>query len=248
MFCCGSIKNVKGKHIDAVKTLAEKHLPGMTPTIFTLAPSANSICVVTLINHIKADFTVKPLDMTKGETRTPEFLALNPNHGCPTIEYAKGKAIIESNACLRYVATVGKSEDTYPSDAIERGRVDSALDWGLSSLYPKLAKVCYPSLNFGGTLEEGKAGFADLTEQLELFQKTFFADDFKSNKFILGDKPSIADFKFAAIFRLMEPVVGFETTQFVKDYVKAFGAAVPEFKEASAGFDGYVTYLASQAK
>jgi glutathione S-transferase len=107
--------------------------------------------------------TIKPLDMMKGETRTPEFLALNPNHTCPTLEYETGKAIIESNAILRYVANAAKAEHVYPTEPIARAHVDSALDWQSCSA-KFIGAVAYPHLGFGGTVESATAAHAALTE------------------------------------------------------------------------------------
>jgi uncharacterized OsmC-like protein len=135
----------------------------MPGTLYTLAPSANSFGLVALIKHLNFDVTIKPLDMTKGETRTPEFLALNPNHTCPTLEYAPGKAIVESNAILRYVANAAKAEHVYPSDPLLKAHVDSALDWQLCSA-KFIGAVAYPHLGFGGTVESATAGHAALTE------------------------------------------------------------------------------------
>jgi glutathione S-transferase len=44
------------------------------------------------------------IDILKGETRTPEFLALNPSGHVPVLEVAPGRHIAESNAILWYVA------------------------------------------------------------------------------------------------------------------------------------------------
>lgn len=219
----------------------------MPGTLYTLAVSANSFGLVSLIKHIKFDVEIKPLDMMKGETRTPEFLKLNPNHGCPTLEYEPGKAIIESNAILRYVGNASKNEEVYPTDPVKRARVDSALDWQLSN-YKALSDVAYPHLGFGGTAETATAGHKALTESLELFQKTFFSGDNAGDKFIGGATPSIADYKLAAVYRFLDADKSFTRPQFITDYQAAFNAAVPEFKEEGAAYDGYLAHLASQKK
>ncbi len=45
-----------------------------------------------------------PVDLTKQETRTPEFLAKNPNGKVPLVELTNGLFLAESNAILHYLA------------------------------------------------------------------------------------------------------------------------------------------------
>ena len=63
------------------------------------------------------------VDILKGESRTPEFLAKNPNGQVPLLEVAPGRFIAESNAILWYVAD---GTPLAPDDRIERAE---ALQW-----------------------------------------------------------------------------------------------------------------------
>ncbi len=45
-------------------------------------------------------FRVINLDILNGETRTPEFLAINPNGKIPTLVFEDGLVLSESNAIL----------------------------------------------------------------------------------------------------------------------------------------------------
>ena len=78
------------------------------------------------------------LDIVKGETRTPEFLAKNPNGRIPLLEVEPGKFLAESNAILFYL-----SEGTpfLPDDRWERAQV---LQWMCFEQYshePNIATV-----------------------------------------------------------------------------------------------------------
>ena len=62
-------------------------------------------------------------DIRTGATRTPEFLAKNPNGRIPLLELAPGQYLPESNAILWYLA---EGTPFVPGDRLERAR---ALQW-----------------------------------------------------------------------------------------------------------------------
>ncbi len=57
-----------------------------------------------LLAHLGRGYERIELDILKGETRTPEFLALNPNGRIPVLALEDGTCIAESNAILHYLA------------------------------------------------------------------------------------------------------------------------------------------------
>ncbi len=63
------------------------------------------------------------LDIDKAETRTPEFLAKNPNGRIPVLELPDGSLLPESNAILYYLA---EGTPYWPDDRIARAQV---LQW-----------------------------------------------------------------------------------------------------------------------
>ena len=57
-----------------------------------------------LLAHLGQSYERVELDILTGETRTPEFLALNPNGRIPLLALEDGTCIAESNAILFYLA------------------------------------------------------------------------------------------------------------------------------------------------
>jgi glutathione S-transferase len=213
-------------------------------TLYTVAVSANNIAVTTLLAHKGTkNVVIKPLDIFAGETQTPEFVKLNPNHGTPTLEYAPGKSLYESNAILRYFANANSYTDVYPSDPVARARVDAALDWQQTSYYTKLTAVFYPALGFSAAFDKVEEAKAPLYEVLDLFVKIWLQD---GNKFVGGAKPSIADFKFAATFNFFDADKSFEVPAAIQKYRKDFAAAVPTFKETTKAYYSYLDQLAAK--
>ena len=57
-----------------------------------------------LLGHLGRAYERVEIDILKGESRTPEFLARNPNGRIPVLELEDGTCLAESNAILFYLA------------------------------------------------------------------------------------------------------------------------------------------------
>jgi glutathione S-transferase len=71
--------------------------------LYDSAISGNSYKVRLLAAQLGIPLEIVPVDILRGESRTPEFLALNPNGRTPVIDDA-GFVLAESNAILAYLA------------------------------------------------------------------------------------------------------------------------------------------------
>jgi glutathione S-transferase len=91
--------------------------------LYDYLDSGNGYKVRLLLHQLAIPFELIELDIMKGETHTPGFLAKNPNGRIPTLELEDGDFLAESNAILFYLA-----EGTYflPEDRLARAR---ALQW-----------------------------------------------------------------------------------------------------------------------
>ena len=76
-----------------------------------------------LLAHLGLAYERIEVDILKGETRTPEFLARNPNGRIPVLELEDGTCIAESNAILFYLA---EGSSFLPSDRLTRALI---LQW-----------------------------------------------------------------------------------------------------------------------
>ncbi len=70
-----------------------------------------------LLAHLGRTYERIEIDILKGETRTPEFLAKNPNGRIPVLELEDGTCLAESNAILCYLA---EGSCFLPSDPLAR--------------------------------------------------------------------------------------------------------------------------------
>jgi glutathione S-transferase len=82
--------------------------------------SGNGYKARLLLAHLGLPFERVEYDIDRAETRTPEFLRINPNGRVPVLELEDGRFLPESNAILFYL-----SEGTpfLPGDRFERAQV-----------------------------------------------------------------------------------------------------------------------------
>ena len=57
-----------------------------------------------LLAHLGRSYERVEIDILKGGSRTPEFLAMNPNGRIPVLRLDDGTCLAESNAILWYLA------------------------------------------------------------------------------------------------------------------------------------------------
>jgi glutathione S-transferase len=92
-------------------------------TLYSMQDSGNCYKLRLAMAQLGVAFRIHEIDILEGESRTPEFLAVNPNGKVPTLVLEDGRPIAESNACLWYLAD---GTPLLPGDPYERAR---ALQW-----------------------------------------------------------------------------------------------------------------------
>ena len=102
--------------------------------------SGNGYKVRLLLTQLAIPFKRIELDITKGETRTPEFLRKFPNGRIPAVELDDGKLLFESNAIISYFA---EGTPLMPADRFQRAQVLQWLFFEQYSHEPYIASVRY---------------------------------------------------------------------------------------------------------
>jgi glutathione S-transferase len=92
-------------------------------TLYSMQRSGNSYKVRLALAQLRIPYRLVEIDILKGESRTPEFLAKNPNGQVPLLEAAPGRYLAESNAILWHLASGSRLR---PENRIERAQ---ALQW-----------------------------------------------------------------------------------------------------------------------
>jgi glutathione S-transferase len=110
----------------------------------SIVPSGNAYKINLMLAHLGIKYDTTSLDIlaTPSETRTPEFLKLNPNGRIPVLVLDDGTPLAESNAILYYLAEGTKY---LPSDRLERAKVMQWLFFEQYSHEPYIAVWKYLS-------------------------------------------------------------------------------------------------------
>ena len=94
-----------------------------TVTVYGMRASGNCFKVALVLAHLDQPHRWVEVNSVAGETRTPEYLARNPNGKVPLLELADGRYLPESNAILCYLAD---GSQYWPEDRWQRAQV---LQW-----------------------------------------------------------------------------------------------------------------------
>ena len=145
--------------------------------------------------------------LMKGEHRTPEFKAINPNGLVPTLD-DDGFLLTESGAIVRYLADKTGS-DAYPRDLRERARVDEAIEWFYSNFYKDFGYgLVYPQLfphhkRPDENLQAGTIAWGSdrARHWLSILDTDMIGPE---KKFLCGDRVTIADYVGAELVTVGE--------------------------------------------
>ena len=179
------------------------------PTLYGDAMSGNCYKIQLTLAHLQLDYDWVGIDILAGETRTAEFLALNPNGRIPLWVTDDGVALAESNAILYLLA---RDSDLFPAEPVAQAQV---LQWQFFEQYshePFIATSRYIHRYLGNPpsraadLEArrapGEAALAVMDRHLE------------TRAFFVGDSYTIADISLYA-YTHVAPEGGFELTPYV---------------------------------
>ena len=109
-------------------------------TLYSMQRSGNSYKVRLALAQLGVAYRLVEVDILKGETRTPEFLTMNPSGHVPLLEVAPRRYIAESNAILWYIAG---HTPLVPDDRIGRADMLQWMFFEQHSLEPNLGAAYF---------------------------------------------------------------------------------------------------------
>jgi glutathione S-transferase len=170
---------------------------------FPFSPNSRKVRAVAYELGIRLEH--EHVDLLTGASRTPAFLAKNPNGRVPVLE--DGDLILwESTAIMRYLAA---GSSLVPADRRAAAEMDRWIAWQLAHLGPAMSKVAFENIVKRVTrrgepdlarVAEGTAEFGALTKIL---------DDALAGRELVAGSLTLADFALAGHYSIA-PAAGLD--------------------------------------
>jgi len=157
--------------------------------LYDYLPSGNGYKVRLVLRQLGLPYELVELDIKRGATRTPEFLAKNPNGRIPLLEIPGRGYLAESHAIIWYLA---EGSALVPADPVDRARMWQWMCFEQYSLEPNIGTARFWLASLGKTE-------AELGEELEEKRRNGHAalavleQGLAGHEFLVGDRYSLAD-------------------------------------------------------
>lgn len=169
--------------------------------------SGNCLKVKWTADHLGIAYDWHDVDVQKGETRTNDFLAINPAGQVPCLERQDGRILAQSNAIIYYLA---ENSDLVPADPFDRAKMLEWMFWEQYSHEPFIA------------VRRFRKAFLQLSDDEldpELMAKGRRALGVMemrllSRDFIVGERLTLADISLVAYTRMADEG-GFDLDEFL---------------------------------
>lgn len=135
------------------------------------------------------------VNVLTGETRTPEFLAMNPAGQVPLVRLDDGRYLAQSNAIVTYLA---RGSLLLPTDPYLRARVDEWLFWEQYSHEPYIAVSRFQMRYLGRSAGDREGWRVERGEAaLDLLERSL-----RERDWLVGEGFTVADIALLAYTRL----------------------------------------------
>ncbi len=130
-----------------------------------------------------------------GITRTPEYLAMNPNALVPTLEEDDGWSLWESHAILRYLAGLHGAGSLLPDSPRSRAEADRWMDWLHTTLGPPMTVVFWQIVRVPAEQKDAQALATATARCIELYGQ--FDRALSGRSYIADERLTIGDIAVA---------------------------------------------------
>lgn len=157
--------------------------------LYDYLPSGNGYKCRLVLKQLQLDYELIEVDIKTGGSRTPEFLAMNPNGRIPLLKIPRKGYLAESHAIISFLA---EGSALLPADAFERARMWQWMCFEQYNLEPNIGTVRFWISSLHKTraelgeklVEKKKSGYAAL-DVLE--------EGLREREFLAGGAYSLAD-------------------------------------------------------
>jgi glutathione S-transferase len=158
-------------------------------TLYDYLPSGNGYKVRLVLKALALPYVLEELDITQGATRTPEFLAKNPNGRIPLLEVPGGGYLAESHAIIGFLA---EGSRLVPADPWQRALMWQWLCFEQYNLEPNIGTARFWLHSLHRSREALGAALTDKHakghEALKVLERGL-----EGRRFLVQDQYSLAD-------------------------------------------------------
>jgi glutathione S-transferase len=167
--------------------------------LYDYLDSGNGYKLRLLLALLATPYELVEVDILRGESRTPEFLAMNPNGRIPVLELDDGEHLSESDAILFYLA---EGTRFLPAGRLERARV---LQWMFFEQYSHEPNIATPRFWLRHTrITEERAAALAAKRELGYAALTVMEKELAGRRWLVGDSMTIADIALYAYTHVAE--------------------------------------------
>ncbi|MDE2283709.1 MAG: glutathione S-transferase N-terminal domain-containing protein [Hyphomicrobiales bacterium] len=154
-------------------------------------PTPNGWKISIMLEECALPYAVRPIDISKGDQFTPEFLAVSPNNRIPAIVDPDGPggrpvSVFESGAILQYLGR--KTGKFYPHEERARIAVEEWLFWQMAGLGPMAGQANHFRRYAPERLPYAVDRYTDEVNRLfGVMNKRLAARDFLAGRYSIAD-------------------------------------------------------------
>ena len=176
-------------------------------TLYGDRRSGNCLKVKWTADRLGLDYNWVDIDVISGQTRTEEFLAINPAGQVPCLVRADGRVLAQSNAIILHL---GRDTDLIPEDDFDRSKMLEWMFWEQYSHEPFIAVRRFQKAYRGLPDEEiDPSLLAKGRRALGVMEMRLLSRDF-----IVDSKLTLADISLVAYTRVADEG-GFDLDEFL---------------------------------
>jgi glutathione S-transferase len=160
--------------------------------------SSNSRRAALAASHLGLPAELIKIDLERGEQRSAQFLALNPNGMVPVLE-DDGFVLTESHAIMLYLADKLPGHAAYPRDSRARADINRWVFWNAQHFQPTISIFVWENL-VKGMIGQGAADPVQLRRGQELLERyaPVLDQHLASRDWVCGDGVTLADLAIGA--------------------------------------------------
>ena len=162
---------------------------------FSLSPRARKVRITLAAKGL--EYEKVPIDITKGEQKTPEYLAINPYGKVPALQ-DNGTAVYESTIIMEYLNDTYPTPPLLPDDVGQRARARVLMHYADNPYESAVATLAAELLL--KPMQGGVAGHEVVSQANAALNLCFdhLTNELGNNDFLVGSTLTLADIPYVA--------------------------------------------------